>query len=114
MSRPVKATGGAPAGARRRSHSATARTKAANFGHRNGKRRTPRKSGSAPANAPRTSRCVMGATKPSPDRGRVKDNNARPPARTVLRGNPRAHAGAGGGGFAQGGDRPAGRRRGGL
>src|ERR1700757_2899835 len=110
MSRPAKATGGAPAGARRRSHSATARTREANSGRRNGKRPPTKKSGSAPANAPRTSRCAMALIKPSPDRGRVKDKDARTPARTVLRGNPRAHAGAGGGGFAEKRDRPAGRR----
>src|ERR1700691_5385417 len=36
-------------------------------------------------------------------------NNARSFARAVLRGNSRVHAGAGGGGFAQACDRPAGR-----
>ena len=35
--------------------------------------------------------------------------NARSPARILLRGNPRAHAGAGGGGFEEARHRPAGR-----
>src|SRR6516225_9612327 len=60
MSRPARATGGAPAGARRASRSATARTRAPRFRRSSG-RRSGR--GSAPASAPATGPCATVATR---------------------------------------------------
>ena len=104
MSRPARPTGGAPAGARRRSRSATARTRA----------RHSRRSSGKPATAEKVwfCTCKRSANKPMCDgshKTAVDQYHARSSARIVLRGNPGAHAGAGGGGFAQARHRPAGR-----
>ena len=51
---------------------------------------------------------------PPPGEGRRAATHARPPARTVLRGNPRPHAAEGGGGLAEARHRRAGRGGAGL
>ena len=105
MSRPARAIGGAPAGARRRSRSATARTRAPNSGRRNGRRQTSEEVWFCACKRSQHQPLCDGSHK------KRKTLDARSSARTVLRRNPGAHAGAGGGGFAQGRHRPAGRGR---
>src|SRR5262245_62448767 len=61
MSRPVRATGGAPAGARRANRSATARTRTRGFRRSSGRRSGRSRRGSAPASAPATGPCATAA-----------------------------------------------------
>src|SRR5215510_9810666 len=58
MSRPARATGGAPAGARRASRSATVRTRARGFRRSSGRRSRRSRRGSAPVSAPATDPCA--------------------------------------------------------
>ena len=103
-SRRARAIGGAPAANRRSSRSATARTRARNSRRSNTRPRRPARWRSAPASAPASSRPATAPTR------NWRRRNARPSSRILLRGNPRAHAGAGGGGFEEARHRQAGGR----